>query len=61
MHRNDVFRIVRRVFDLLPQLGDVHVHRARQWEAAVAPDRFQQLIPRNHLAAMFDEALGATT
>lgn len=38
MNRNDVFRIVRRVFDFLPQLGDVHINGAREREAAVAPD-----------------------
>src|SRR6516225_413222 len=45
------------VLDLLAQLRDVHVDRARQRRLVVLPDLIQQAVPRNHLAAMRDEVL----
>ena len=50
-----IVQIVRMVFDLLPQLCDVHVYGAREREAAVTPHRIEQFIARDDCAAMFAE------
>src|SRR5262245_12038705 len=55
MNRDDVARVTWSLFDLLTQLGDVHVDRSGEREAAVAPDRIEQLVARDYFASMFDE------
>src|SRR5262249_39862988 len=55
MNCDDIARVARGVFDLLAQLGDVHINCSRERETAVPPDRIEQLVAGNYFAAMFDE------
>src|ERR1044071_1112623 len=57
MHRDDVVRVSWRILDLLPELRDVHVDRARQREVLVPPDDVEEAVARHDLAAVLDEVL----
>ena len=57
MNRDDVLRVRRFGFDLLPQARDVSVNRARVERGVFAPDVMQQLFARDGLATMCDEQL----
>src|SRR4030095_6230349 len=48
MDSDDVARVARSLLDLLAQFGDVHVNRTGEGEAAVAPDRIEQLVAGDH-------------
>src|SRR6266704_6713366 len=52
---DDEPRIGRPVFDLLPELRDVHVDGARQGRGVVVPDGVEELLPRHDLPAVLDE------
>jgi len=51
----DVFRLVRRLLDLLPQLGDEVVDRPRRRRLLVSPHLIQDLLARDDLAGVRDE------
>ena len=55
MNREDVLGGVRRFLDLLPQLGDKVVDRARGGEFLVAPDLVEDLLAGHHLSGVLDE------
>src|SRR5437867_9167407 len=48
-------RILRIVFHLLPQHGDMYIHGPACRFAAIAPDLDKQFVSRDHLAAPFDQ------
>src|ERR1044071_1788126 len=55
MNGDDVVRVAGSVFDLLAELGDVHVNGACERQALVAPDVVEELVAADDLAATLDE------
>ena len=55
VHGEDVLRVARVVFELLPQPGDVDVDGPRRRHRVVAPHLVEQLVARQRGAAMLDE------
>jgi len=55
LNRHDPGRLLRSVFQLLPQTGDVHIHGARERSAVVAPYFAQELLSRQSLARVLQE------
>jgi hypothetical protein len=53
--RDEIVGRFEVAFDLLSQLGDVHVDRAAQRQAFVPPDAVQQLIARHDLTSVVNE------
>src|SRR5690349_3107061 len=57
MEGDEVCRIGRPGFDLLPKLCDVIVNRSREQVSGNSPDVVQQLFARYDLAAPLDQVL----